>query len=42
MLRVATAGDPPTVIADSLSRPISMVLDEKTGTLYVTEYSRAA
>ena len=30
-------GGTPTVVADCLHRPTSMALDEKTGTLYVTE-----
>jgi hypothetical protein len=37
VLRFETPSGPPTVIADCLSRPTSMTLDEKTGTLYVTE-----
>jgi hypothetical protein len=37
LLRFETPGGPPTVIADCLTRPTSMTLDEKTGTLYVTE-----
>lgn len=32
-----TPGDAPDVLADCLSRPTSMTLDEKTGTLYVTD-----
>ena len=32
------AGSAPMVVADCLIRPISMMLDEKAGTLYVTEY----
>jgi hypothetical protein len=39
LLRFETPGDPPTVIADCLNRPTSMTLDEKTGTLYVTEFA---
>jgi hypothetical protein len=31
--------DPPTLIADCFTRPTAMTLDEKTGTLYVTDYS---
>jgi hypothetical protein len=31
------AGGPPTVLADCLDHPTSMTLDEKTGTIYVTE-----
>ena len=37
LLRFETPGDSPTVVADCLTRPTSMTLDEKTGTLYVTE-----
>ncbi|MBI5385268.1 MAG: hypothetical protein HZA90_11360 [Verrucomicrobia bacterium] len=37
LLRFASSGGPPTVIADCLTRPTAMTLDEKTGTLYVTE-----
>ena len=39
LLRFETAGSSPTVIADCLTRPTSMTLDEKTSTLYVTEFS---
>ncbi len=37
LLRFETPGGPPTTIANCLTRPTSMTLDEKTGTLYVTE-----
>lgn len=37
LLRFETPAGPPTVIADCLNRPTSMTLDEKTGTVYVTE-----
>lgn len=37
LLRFEEPGDAPDVIADCLTRPTSMTLDEKTGTLYVTE-----
>lgn len=37
LLRFETPAGPPTVIANCLTRPTSMTLDEKTGTLYVTE-----
>ena len=39
LLRFESPGDAPTVIADCLTRPTSMTLDEKTGTLYVTEFA---
>jgi len=37
LLRFDTPAGPPTVIANCLSRPTAMTLDEKSGTLYVTE-----
>lgn len=37
LLRFEAAGGPATVIANCLTTPTSMTLDEKTGTLYVTE-----
>jgi len=37
LLRFETPAGPPAVIADCLTRPTSMALDERTGTLYVTE-----
>ena len=37
VLRFETLGDAPALVANCLTRPSSMVLDEKTGTLYVTE-----
>jgi hypothetical protein len=38
LLRFEEPGEAPTVIANCLTRPTSMALDEKTGTLYVTTY----
>ncbi|HEX6624792.1 MAG TPA: ScyD/ScyE family protein, partial [Pyrinomonadaceae bacterium] len=37
LLRFETPESSPTVLANCLNRPTSMALDEKTGTLYVTE-----
>ena len=37
VLRFDDPADPPTVIASCLSHPTSMTLNERTGTLYVTE-----
>lgn len=37
LLRFEEPGVAPTVLANCLTRPTSMTLDEKTGTLYVTE-----
>lgn len=37
VLRFETTLDAPTVMADCMTRPTSMALDEKTGKLYVTE-----
>ena len=37
LLRFESPSDPPTVIANCLITPSSMTLDEKTGTLYITE-----
>lgn len=37
LLRFETLGSPPTVIANCLNSPTSMVIDEKTGTLYIAE-----
>jgi hypothetical protein len=37
LLRFETPTGPPAVIANCLTRPTSMTLDERTGTLYVTE-----
>jgi hypothetical protein len=37
LLGFDSSDDSPTIIADCLSRPTSMTLDEQTGTLYVTE-----
>jgi hypothetical protein len=39
LLGFGTPSDPPVIIADCLTRPTSMTLDEKTGILYVTEYA---
>ena len=37
LLRFASPAGPPTVIANCLTRPTAMALDEKTSTLYVTD-----
>ena len=37
LLHFENPTDPPTVLADCLTRPSSMVLDKKSGKLYVTE-----
>ena len=37
LLRFESPADPPAVIADCLITPSSMTLDEKTGTVYITE-----
>jgi hypothetical protein len=37
VLRFETPSDPPTIVANCVSRPTSMTFDPKTGTLYVTE-----
>jgi hypothetical protein len=37
LLGFGTPSDPPVIIADCLTLPTSMALDEKTGVLYVTE-----
>jgi hypothetical protein len=37
LLRFETPAGPPTVLANCLNRPTSMTLDERAGTLYVTE-----
>lgn len=37
LLRFETPTAPPTVIASCLTRPTSMTLDKKSGTLYITE-----
>ncbi|HEU5251127.1 MAG TPA: ScyD/ScyE family protein [Thermoanaerobaculia bacterium] len=37
LLRFETPDDVPTVVVDCLSRPSSMTIDEKTGTLFITE-----
>ncbi len=39
LLRFETPGGSPTIIANCLTRPTSMTLDGKTGTLYVNELS---
>lgn len=38
LLRFENPGDAPTVIASCFTRPTSMVLDENTNTLYVTDF----
>jgi len=38
VLRFDTPAGPPTVIANCLTRPTTMTLDRKAGTLYVSEY----
>jgi hypothetical protein len=40
--RFETPVDAPTTIADCLTRPSAMTLDERTGTLYVTELFKTA
>jgi hypothetical protein len=37
LLRFASPAGPPTVIANCLTRPTAMTLDDKSGTLYVTD-----
>ena len=37
LLRFETPSSSPTTVANCLTRPTSMTLDEKTGTLYITE-----
>jgi len=37
LLRFPASGGAPTIVANCLDRPTSMTLDEKTGTVYVTE-----
>jgi len=37
LLRFSVSGGAPTIVANCLDRPTSMTLDEKTGTVYVTE-----
>ncbi|MBA3512868.1 MAG: ScyD/ScyE family protein [Pyrinomonadaceae bacterium] len=37
LLLFETPGGPPTTVASCMTRPTSIVLDEKTGTLYITE-----
>jgi hypothetical protein len=37
LLRRFTMDGPPTLVTSGLNRPTSMILDKKTGTLYVTE-----
>lgn len=37
VLNFETPAGPPTTVASCLTRPTSMILDEKTGTLYITE-----
>ena len=38
ILRFETPTDPPVLVSDCFVRPSSMARDDKTGTLYVTEY----
>jgi hypothetical protein len=38
VLRFNNPAGPPILIANCLTRPTSMTLDKKTGTLYVSEY----
>lgn len=38
VLRFETPSDAPSLVASCLTRPSSMTLDDKTGTLYVTEF----
>jgi len=37
LLRFETPNDPPSVVADCLTRPTSMTLDQQTGKVYVSE-----
>jgi hypothetical protein len=39
LLRFATPSSAPTVVASCFTRPTSMVLDEKTGMVYITEFA---
>ena len=39
LLRFATPSSAPTVVANCFTRPTSMVLDEKTGMVYITEFA---
>jgi hypothetical protein len=39
LLRFETPDAAPTVVANCLTRPTSMTLDEQTGTVYITEYA---
>ena len=41
LLRFETPAGPPTVVTNCLTRPTSMTLDKKTGTLYVSELAGA-
>jgi len=41
LLRFETPASPPTVVTNCLTRPTSMTLDKKTGTLYVSELAGA-
>jgi hypothetical protein len=38
VLRFDTPAGPATVVANCLTRPTTMTLDKKAGTLYVSEY----
>jgi hypothetical protein len=38
ILRFENPSDPPSVVTSCLVRPTSLILNQKTGTLYVTEY----
>ena len=38
VLRFETPADPPTVVTNCLTRPTTMTLNKKSGTLYVAEY----
>ena len=39
LLRFASPAGPPTIIANCLTRPTAMTLDDKTGTVYVTDFA---
>ena len=39
LLRFATPNSAPTVVGNCFTRPTSMVLDEKTGMVYITEFA---
>ena len=42
VLRFETPADPPTVVTNCLTRPTTMTLNKKSGTLYVAEYGGRA